>query len=163
MAEGNDRNGCRMDSNASNEDSPNPQHRQQSLIETLIDLDSAYERDRVELERSAFDVDSKERLLRRLRERHRQTRQTYLQKLAAPQESSHPQAKRSADEPPTPTLSPQETDILRLVMAGAQTNEVAAQLSLERLAFKEHIRSILSKIRRRNPPLRLVSKADDEV
>ncbi|MBM6579396.1 hypothetical protein ILT44_04300 [Microvirga sp. BT689] len=44
------------------------------------------------------------------------------------------------------TLSPGETDTLWLLMAGAQTQEVASQLGLDEVAVKDHVKSILRKL-----------------
>jgi hypothetical protein len=55
----------------------------QLVLDTLIDIDMAYERERERLNKSSSDVISKARLLRKLKERHRERRQPLIQHLMA--------------------------------------------------------------------------------
>jgi hypothetical protein len=55
----------------------------QLVLDTLIDIDMAYERERQTLIKSSSDVISKARLLRRLEEQHRERRQPLIQHLMA--------------------------------------------------------------------------------
>ncbi len=55
----------------------------QGLIDALVDLDLDYEREREILSRSSLGAALKARLLTKLRDQYRITRQPYLQQLAA--------------------------------------------------------------------------------
>jgi hypothetical protein len=52
-------------------------------VDTLIDIDIAYERERETLNKSSPNMFSKARLLRKLKERHRERRQPLIQYLIA--------------------------------------------------------------------------------
>lgn len=60
----------------------------QALIEALIEIDIAFGRESDTLSNSSRGTGSKTRGLKRLRERHRQQRQPYVEQLAALQEPS---------------------------------------------------------------------------
>ena len=55
----------------------------QSVLDTLIDIDIAYERERETLNKSSPDMISKAHLLRKLKERHRERRQPSIQHFMA--------------------------------------------------------------------------------
>jgi hypothetical protein len=55
----------------------------QSVLDTLIDVDIAYERERETLNKSSPNMISKARLLKKLNERHRERRQPLIQHLMA--------------------------------------------------------------------------------
>ncbi len=55
----------------------------QLVLDTLIDIDVAYKREREKLAKSSPDQISKARLLRKLKERHRERRQPLIQRLMA--------------------------------------------------------------------------------
>jgi hypothetical protein len=55
----------------------------QLVLDTLIDIDMAYERERERLAKSSPDTISKARLLRRFKEQHRERRQPLIQRLMA--------------------------------------------------------------------------------
>ena len=54
-----------------------------ALIDTLIDIDVAYERECKAVSQSSLDALAKSQSLRRLREQHQQRRQPLVQQLAA--------------------------------------------------------------------------------
>jgi hypothetical protein len=58
----------------------------QALIDALIDIDVAYEREREHLNLSCLDFLSRTRSLKRLREQHQQRRQPLVQQLVALQD-----------------------------------------------------------------------------
>jgi hypothetical protein len=64
---------------------PSPELRPplQLVLDTLIDIDIAYERERETLNKSSPNMLSKARLLRGLKERHRERRQPLIQHLMA--------------------------------------------------------------------------------
>ena len=70
----------------SHRDASDPKASLPALIDALIDIDVAYERERERLSLSCQDVLSKTRSLKRLREQHQQRRQPLVQQLAALQE-----------------------------------------------------------------------------
>jgi hypothetical protein len=55
----------------------------QLVLDTLIDIDITYERERETLKKSSPDMISNARLLRMLKERHRERRQPLIQHLMA--------------------------------------------------------------------------------
>ncbi len=55
----------------------------QLVLDTLIDIDMAYERERETLNKSSPDTVSKARLLRKLKEQHRERRLPLIQRLMA--------------------------------------------------------------------------------
>jgi hypothetical protein len=57
-----------------------------ALIDALIDIDVAYEREREHLNLSCLDFLSRTRSLKRLREQHQQRRQPLVQQLVALQD-----------------------------------------------------------------------------
>ncbi len=69
-------------------DSPGPEPTLQALIDALVDLDLAFERECQELSRGTQDVASQYRMLKRLREQHRQRRGPFVQRLIARHEGS---------------------------------------------------------------------------
>ena len=69
-------------------DGSNPKALLQALIDALIDIDMAYEREREQLSQSSLDFLSKTRSLKRLREQHQQRRQPLVQQLALVQEQA---------------------------------------------------------------------------
>ncbi len=58
----------------------------QVLIDALIEIDPAFEREREELSRSRLDIVSWYRMQRTLREQHRQRREPYVQQFIAHQD-----------------------------------------------------------------------------
>ena len=60
----------------------------QALIDALIAIDLAFEREREELSQSCLGTVSWYRMLRTLREQHRQRREPYVQQYIAQQERS---------------------------------------------------------------------------
>ena len=54
-----------------------------ALIDTLIDIDVAYERECKAVSQSSLDALAKAQSLKRLREQHQQRRQPFVQQLAA--------------------------------------------------------------------------------
>ncbi len=60
----------------------------QALIDALIDIDIAFERECQELSRGTLDAASQDRMLTKLREQHRQSRAPYVQQLIAQHEDS---------------------------------------------------------------------------
>ena len=64
-------------------ESPGPEPTLQALINALVDLDLAFERECQELSRGTLDAASQYRLLTKLREQHRQRRGPYVQRLIA--------------------------------------------------------------------------------
>jgi hypothetical protein len=63
--------------------SPGPKQTLQALIDALIDIDIAFERECQELSRSTLDVASQYRMLTKLRQQHQQRRDPYVQQLIA--------------------------------------------------------------------------------
>ena len=59
-----------------------------ALIDTLIDIDVAYERECKAVSQSSLDALAKSQSLKRLREQHQQRRQPLVQQLAALQEQA---------------------------------------------------------------------------
>jgi hypothetical protein len=72
----------------SRRDASDPKASLQALIDALIDIDMAYEREREQLSQSSLDFLSKTRSLKRLRNQHQQRRQPLVQQLAALQEQA---------------------------------------------------------------------------
>jgi len=68
--------------------SPGSQTRLQALIDTLVDIDVAFERECQELSPGTLDAASQDRMLTKLREQHRQSRTPYVQQLIAQREDS---------------------------------------------------------------------------
>ena len=79
-------------------DSPGPVPTLQALIDALVDLDLAFERECQELSRRTLDAASQFRMLTKLREQHRQRRSPYVQRLIAQHEGqvSRPEHQRIA-------------------------------------------------------------------
>ncbi len=69
-------------------ESPGPEPTLQALIDALVDLDLAFERECQELSRGTLDAASQYRMLTKLREQHRQRRSPYVQRLIARHEGS---------------------------------------------------------------------------
>jgi hypothetical protein len=61
----------------------------QALIDDLIDLDLAFERERDDLSKSGLNTVARYRRLKRLREQYRQRREPYVHQLIAQQQMSH--------------------------------------------------------------------------
>jgi hypothetical protein len=61
--------------------SPGPQPKLQALIDALIDIDIAFERECQELRRGTLDAASQYRMLTKLRQQHQQRRDPYVQQL----------------------------------------------------------------------------------
>jgi DNA-binding NarL/FixJ family response regulator len=57
---------------------------------------------------------------------------------------------RPAVEPPTPTLTPRETQVLELVAHGARDREIARQFVISESTVKKHVQNILRKLQARN-------------
>ena len=55
-------------------------------------------------------------------------------------------ARRLTEREATPTLSPRETDVLRLIASGLANKEIATQLALSEATVKTHVRHILDKL-----------------
>ncbi len=72
-----------------------PEPTLQALIDALVDLDLAFERECQELSRGTLDAASQYCMLTRLREQHRQRRAPYVQQLIASHEASRTGGKRS--------------------------------------------------------------------
>ncbi len=70
----------------SRQDGSDPKASLLALIDTLIDIDVAYERECKAVSQSLLDALAKSQSLRRLREQHQQRRQPFVQQLAALQE-----------------------------------------------------------------------------
>ena len=66
--------------------SPDLQPLLQSLLGTLADIDFEYERECDQINSRTMDMNLKIRLLEKLKQRHRQRREPYLQQLAILQE-----------------------------------------------------------------------------
>ena len=62
-------------------ESPEPEPTIQALIDALVDLDLAFERQCQELSRGTLDATSQYRILSKLREQHRQRRAPYVHEL----------------------------------------------------------------------------------
>jgi hypothetical protein len=62
--------------------SPSFQPLLQSLLATLADLDFDYEQEREKVSSTSPDADVKSRALEKLRNRHRERREPYIQQLA---------------------------------------------------------------------------------
>jgi hypothetical protein len=69
-------------------ESPGPEPTIQALINALVDFDLAFERECQKLSRGTLDAASQHRMLKRLREQHRQRRAPYVQRLIARHEGS---------------------------------------------------------------------------
>jgi DNA-binding CsgD family transcriptional regulator len=132
-------------------DVSDPQKLRQSLLTALIELDFAYERERIALDQSSADAIVKARLMRKLKEQRRQKRQPYLQKLIVPQPHVPPELKREATASDIPALTHLEADLMRSVMAGASNAVIAAERGLDEMAVKDHIKSVLRKVRSKTP------------
>ena len=61
--------------------SAGPQPKLQALIDALIDIDIAFERECQELSRGTLDAASQYRMLTKLRQQHRQRRDPYVRQL----------------------------------------------------------------------------------
>lgn len=72
----------------SRRDASDPKASLPALLDALIDIDMAYEREREQLSLSCLDLLPKTRSLKRLREQHQQRRQPLVQQLAALQEQA---------------------------------------------------------------------------
>jgi hypothetical protein len=72
----------------SRRDESNPKASLLVLIDTLIDIDVAYERECKAVSQSSLDALAKSQSLKRLREQHQQRRQPLVQQLAALQEQA---------------------------------------------------------------------------
>jgi hypothetical protein len=69
-------------------DGSNPKASLLVLIDTLIDIDVAYERECTAVSQSSLDALAKSQSLTRLREQHQQRRQPLVQQLAALREQA---------------------------------------------------------------------------
>jgi hypothetical protein len=67
----------------SRRDESDPKASRLALIDTLIDIDVAYERECKAVSQSSLDALAKLQSLKRLREQHQQRRQPLVQQLAA--------------------------------------------------------------------------------
>ena len=67
----------------SRRDASDPKASLPALLDALIDIDMAYEREREQLSLSCLDFLSKTRSLKRLREQHQHRRHPLVQQLAA--------------------------------------------------------------------------------
>jgi len=76
----------------------------QALIDALIAIDLAFERERDELNKSRLAPVSWHRMVRTLREQHRQRREPYVQQLFARQERF--EARNRSPDQSTSTWSP---------------------------------------------------------
>jgi hypothetical protein len=63
----------------------------QSLLSTLTNLDFEYDREREKLSRTITDVNLKIRVLEKLKQKHRERREPYIQQLALLQDRIHRQ------------------------------------------------------------------------
>ena len=72
----------------SRQDGLDPKAALLALIDTLIDIDVAYERESKAICQSSLDALAKAQGLKRLREQHQQRRQPLVQQLAALQEQT---------------------------------------------------------------------------
>ena len=72
----------------SRRDASDPKASLLALIDTLIDIDMAYERERKAVSQSSLGALAKSQSLKRLREQHQQRRQPLVQQLAALQEQA---------------------------------------------------------------------------
>ena len=72
----------------SRQDGSDPKASLLALIDTLIDIDVAYERECKAVSQSSLDALAKSQSLKRLREQHQQRRQPLVQQLAALQEQA---------------------------------------------------------------------------
>jgi hypothetical protein len=66
--------------------SPSLQPLLQNLLASLVDMDFEYEREKEKLSRTLSDVNLKIKVLEKLKERHHQRRQPYIQELAVLQD-----------------------------------------------------------------------------
>jgi hypothetical protein len=69
-------------------DPPGSEPTLQVLIDTLIDIDLAFERECQELSRGTLDAASQYRMLTKLRDQHRQRRTPYVHELLARHEGA---------------------------------------------------------------------------
>jgi hypothetical protein len=67
-------------------ETPGPKPMFQALIDALIDIDIAFERECRELSRGTVDAAFQDRMLTKLREQHQQRRDPYVQQLFAQHE-----------------------------------------------------------------------------
>ena len=72
----------------SRQDGSDPKASLLALIDALIDIDVAYERDCKSVSQSSLDALAKAQSLKRLREQHQQRRYPLVQQLAALQEQA---------------------------------------------------------------------------
>jgi len=70
--------------------SPATQPLLQSLLSTLADIDSEYEREREKVSRNSTDINLRIRVLEKLKSQHQARRIPYIQQLAALQERMIP-------------------------------------------------------------------------
>src|SRR5215211_970333 len=71
--------------------SPDDQVLLQSMLTTLADLDFAYEQERERVSSSTNDASLRARMLQKLRDQHRERRETYIRHLTVLQERIMPQ------------------------------------------------------------------------
>ena len=88
------------------------------------------------------------------RELERQARsQAKLEKYAEEWRRSHPEPPQPASSTPgQPDLTPQETEVLRLLTEGVSTRAIAAELGISGDAVRARIQAILSKLRSGRDP-----------
>jgi DNA-binding NarL/FixJ family response regulator len=88
------------------------------------------------------------------RELERQARsQAKLEKYAEEWRRSHPEPPQPVSSTPRqPDLTPQETEVLRLLTEGVSARAIAAELGISRDAVRARIHAILSKMRSGRDP-----------
>jgi DNA-binding CsgD family transcriptional regulator len=129
---------------SSNEPLPGRQEPQGTIEATVIEVDFAYERKRREADRSSVGAGAEMRAQHKLRDPRRAGIHPHRQEPSLLPGRAPTENRRKASS--MSTLSPGEADTLRLLMAGAQTQEVASQLGLNEVAVKDHVKSILRKL-----------------
>ena len=61
-----------------------------------------------------------------------------------------PEVQRATDEPPTPSLTRRENEVLELVAQGARDREIAQEFVISESTVKKHVQNILRKLHARN-------------
>ena len=61
-----------------------------------------------------------------------------------------PEVQRGANEPPTPSLTRRENEVLELVAQGARDREIAQEFVISESTVKKHVQNILRKLQARN-------------
>jgi DNA-binding CsgD family transcriptional regulator len=126
-------------------DASDPDPWPRSIIDALIDI--AYQHECEDISNSPQDMTTKYRRLRALREQHSKRRQPYIQKLLSVQRVGQPEMALISLGLSACTLSVQEAEILCRLMNGAQAEALARELGLDERIVKDHIRSMLEKVR----------------